>query len=43
VHIETIIAVVGRIRVGNGWAIVDRSRGSVRPTFVDEEGNEEFE
>ncbi len=40
IHIQTVVAVVGRVRVANEWAIVDRSRGMVRPTFVDNDGND---
>ncbi|KAG8685708.1 hypothetical protein FRC08_012954 [Ceratobasidium sp. 394] len=40
IHVQTVIAVVGRVRLANEWAIVDRSRGMVRPTFVDDDGNE---
>jgi hypothetical protein len=44
VHIDTIVAMVGRIHMGgNNWAIVDRSRGGARTQFVDEDGNIEFD
>ncbi|KAG9119168.1 hypothetical protein FRC07_005960 [Ceratobasidium sp. 392] len=41
VHINTVIAVVGRIKLGETWAIVDRSRENVRPTFDDNDNNED--
>jgi hypothetical protein len=43
IHVNTIVAVVGRIQMGNTWAIVDRSRDNVRTQFVDDDGNTEFE
>jgi hypothetical protein len=43
VHANTIVAVVGRVKLGSAWAIVDRSRHSARPRFLDEEGNDEYE
>ncbi|KAB5593712.1 Dynein heavy chain, cytoplasmic [Ceratobasidium theobromae] len=43
IHANTIIAVVGRIRMGTTWAIVDRSRGNARTQFVDDDGNIEFD
>jgi hypothetical protein len=43
VHADTIVAVVGRVRTGNAWAIVDRSRHSARTRFVDDEGNDDYE
>jgi hypothetical protein len=43
IHTNTIVAVVGRIQMGNTWAIVDRSWGNARTQFVDDEGNIEFE
>ncbi|KAG8705736.1 hypothetical protein FRC08_001487 [Ceratobasidium sp. 394] len=43
IHVDTVVAVVGRVRIGNTWAIVDRSRGNVRTRFVDEEGNDDYE
>jgi hypothetical protein len=44
IHIDTIVAVVGRIHMGgNNWAVVDRSRGGARTQFVDEDGNIEFD
>ncbi|KAG9120843.1 hypothetical protein FRC07_003501 [Ceratobasidium sp. 392] len=43
VHINTIIAVVGRIKLGEMWAIVDRSRENTRPTFNDDDDNDEGE
>jgi hypothetical protein len=44
IHINTIVAVVGRIHMGgNKWAIVDRSRSGACTQFVDEEGNIEFD
>jgi hypothetical protein len=43
IHVNTIVAVVGRIQMGNTWAIVDRSRDNVRTQFMDDEGNTEFE
>ncbi|QRW06953.1 hypothetical protein RhiLY_05952 [Ceratobasidium sp. AG-Ba] len=36
VHIDTIISVVGRIQLGQTWAIVDRSRDNARPQFDDD-------
>ncbi len=39
IHIQTVVAVVGRVRLANRWAIVDRSRGMARPTFVDDDGD----
>ncbi|KAG9095747.1 hypothetical protein FS749_009884 [Ceratobasidium sp. UAMH 11750] len=43
IHVDTVVAVVGRVRIGNAWAIVDRSRGNARTRFVDEEGNDDYE
>jgi hypothetical protein len=43
VHVSTIVAVVGRIQMGNTWAIIDRSRHNVRTSFVDDEGNDEYD
>lgn len=43
IHVNTIVALVGRIQMGNTWAIVDRSRGNARPQFLDDGGNVEFE
>jgi hypothetical protein len=42
VHANTIIAVIGRVKIGNAWAIVDRSRHSACTQFVDDDGNEEY-
>ncbi|KAG9079645.1 hypothetical protein FRC06_007605, partial [Ceratobasidium sp. 370] len=42
IHVRTIVAVVGRVQMGNSWAIVDRSRDSARTQFVNEEGDEEY-
>jgi hypothetical protein len=38
IHANTIVAVVGRIQMGNTWATVDRSQGNARTQFVDNEG-----
>ncbi|KAG8752536.1 hypothetical protein FRC12_011905, partial [Ceratobasidium sp. 428] len=35
IHVYTIISVVGRIRLGEKWGIVDRSRDNIRPQFDD--------
>jgi hypothetical protein len=46
VHIDTIVAVVGRIHVDNNnnkWVIVNRSRDNACMQFVDEEGNIEYD
>ncbi|KAG9074820.1 hypothetical protein FRC06_010440 [Ceratobasidium sp. 370] len=43
IHANTIIGVVGRVKLGNAWAIVDRGRHSARTQFVDDEGNEEYD
>ncbi|KAG8729570.1 hypothetical protein FRC10_003791 [Ceratobasidium sp. 414] len=43
IHVDTAVAVVGRIQMGNKWAIVDRSRGNIHTQFVDEEGNDDYE
>ena len=43
IHVNTIVAVVGRIRMGNTWAIVDQSQGNVHTQFVDDDRNVEFE
>jgi hypothetical protein len=43
IHVNTIVAVVGRVQMGNTWAIVDRSRGNARTQFVDDDRNTEFE
>ncbi|CAE6431615.1 unnamed protein product, partial [Rhizoctonia solani] len=41
IHIDTINAVVGRMKVDNrNWAIIDRSASGARTQFVDEAGNE---
>jgi len=42
-HINAIVSVVGRIKIGNRWAIVDRSRGKASTRFLDDEGNDEYE
>jgi hypothetical protein len=39
----TLVSLVGRVRMGNTWAIVDRSRGNARTQFLDDEGNIELE
>ncbi|CAE6475319.1 unnamed protein product [Rhizoctonia solani] len=36
VHLNTIEAVIGRVRRGNRWAIVDRNRSGIRTHFVDD-------
>ncbi|CAE6472142.1 unnamed protein product [Rhizoctonia solani] len=43
IHANTLVAVVGRVKMNNKWAIVDRSRGNARTQFVDDEGNVEFD
>lgn len=43
IHANTIVALVGRIQMGNTWAIVDRSRGNARTQFLDDNGDVEFE
>ncbi|QRW11694.1 Transposase family Tnp2 protein [Ceratobasidium sp. AG-Ba] len=43
VHIDTIISVVGRIQLGQTWAIVDRSRDNVHPQFDDDYDDEDEE
>jgi hypothetical protein len=43
IHILTIEAVIGRIKLESGWAIVDQSRGAVHTQFVDEAGNPELD
>jgi hypothetical protein len=37
VDMNCVQCLVGRIRDGNGWAIVDRSAGCARPSFVYED------
>ena len=37
VDMNCVQCLVGRIRDGNGWAIVDRSAGCARPVFVYED------
>jgi len=37
VDMNCVQCLVGRIKDGNGWAIVDRSARSARPVFVDED------
>ncbi|KAL5639602.1 hypothetical protein ACGC1H_006272 [Rhizoctonia solani] len=40
IHIDTINAVVGRIKLDNrSWAIIDRSANGARTQFIDEAGN----
>jgi hypothetical protein len=34
IDLNCVQCLVGRIKDGNGWAIVDRSDGSARPVFV---------
>jgi hypothetical protein len=34
VDMECVQCLVGRVKDGNEWAIIDRSEGSVRPTFA---------
>ncbi|KAG8717200.1 hypothetical protein FRC09_014634 [Ceratobasidium sp. 395] len=41
IHVYTIIAVVGRIQLGETWGIVDQSRDSIRPQFDDYEDDED--
>jgi hypothetical protein len=43
IHVNTIVAVVGRIQMGNTWAIVDRSQDNMCMQFVDDDRNTEFE
>lgn len=43
VHASTMVAAVGRVKVGNGWAIIDKSRDAARPRFVDEEGGDDYD
>ncbi|KAB5588211.1 Transposase family Tnp2 protein [Ceratobasidium theobromae] len=40
VHIMTIEAVIGRVKLDHGWAIIDRSREAVHTQFVNDDGNE---
>ncbi|GAB1527436.1 hypothetical protein RhiTH_010611 [Rhizoctonia solani] len=40
IHIETIVAVIGRVHLGDKeWAIIDRSRDGARTQFLDDDGN----
>jgi hypothetical protein len=40
IHLETIVAVIGRVHLGGKeWAIVDRSRDGARTQFLDGDGN----
>lgn len=40
IHAQTIDAVIGRIRLDNSWAIIDRSRSGARTQFINDEGND---
>lgn len=37
VDMECVQRLVGRVKDGNEWAIIDRSEGSARPSFVNED------
>jgi hypothetical protein len=37
VDMNCVQCLVGRLKDGNGWAIVDRNAGCTRPVFVDED------
>jgi hypothetical protein len=43
VHVSTIVTIVGRIQMGNTWAIIDQSRHNVHTSFVNKEGNNKYD
>ncbi|CUA71183.1 Dynein heavy chain, cytoplasmic [Rhizoctonia solani] len=43
INAKTLVAVIGRVKMGDAGAIVDRSRGNARTQFLDDEGNVEFD
>jgi len=40
IDLRTIVAVVGRVETRGRWAIIDRTGGLVKPTFLEDEEDE---